>query len=64
MEEKRGGLFANYSAMVAVGVVITILGFVAGFGAEGAVNVIMLLGMLLVIVGYLRRIARALERSN
>jgi hypothetical protein len=64
MDEKRGGVFANYSAMIAIGVVITIIGFVIGFGAEGAINVIMLLGMLLVIAGYLRRIARALERHQ
>jgi hypothetical protein len=64
MEQKQGGVFANYSAMIAIGVVITIVGFVLGFGAEGLVNVVMLLGMLLVIVGYLRRIARALERHQ
>jgi hypothetical protein len=64
MEEKQGGMFANYSAMVAIGAVITVFGFVLGFGADGLVNVVMLLGMLLVIVGYLRRIARALERRT
>lgn len=64
MAEKQDGVFANYSAMIAIGVVVTIIGFVIGFGAEGAVNVIMLLGVLLVIVGYLRRIARALERHS
>ncbi|QCU77954.1 hypothetical protein E7744_06975 [Citricoccus sp. SGAir0253] len=62
MEEKQTSVFANYSAMVAIGAVLTLAGFVLGFGAEGAVNVVMVLGMLLVIVGYLRRIARALER--
>ena len=46
-------MFANCSAMVAIGVVLTVIGFVRGFGADG-----------LVIVGYLRRIARALEARN
>lgn len=57
-------MFANYSATIAIGIVITIVGFVLGFGADGLVNVVMVLGMLLIIVGYLRRIARALERSK
>jgi hypothetical protein len=64
MEEKQGGMFAHYSAMVAIGAVTTIVGFVLGLGADGLVNVVMVLGILLVIVGYLRRIARALEARN
>jgi uncharacterized membrane protein (Fun14 family) len=62
MEPKQGGMFVNYSAATAIGVVLTVIGFIVGFGAEGFVNVILLLGMFLIIVGYLRRIARALER--
>ncbi|MFC0248413.1 hypothetical protein ACFFIO_07855 [Citricoccus parietis] len=64
MEEKQGGLFANYSAMIAIGGALTVFGFISGLGAEGFVNVVMLLGMLLVIVGYLRRITSALERRS
>jgi hypothetical protein len=64
MEQKQAGMLANYSVMIAFGVVITIVGFVLGFGADGLVNVVMVLGMLLIIVGYLRRIARALERGK
>lgn len=56
-------MFANYSATIAIGGALTVFGFILGLGAEGFVNVVMLLGVLLVIVGYLRRIARALERG-
>lgn len=57
-------MFTNYSAMIAIGGALTVIGFILGLGAEGFVNVVMLLGMLLVIVGYLRRIARALEQRT
>ena len=57
-------MFANYSAMIAIGGALTVIGFILGLGAEGFVNVVMLLGMLLVIVGYLRRIVRALEQRT
>jgi hypothetical protein len=63
MADKQGGMFANYSATIAIGGALTTIGFILGLGAEGFINVVMLLGVLLVIVGYLRRIARALERG-
>ncbi|MFC7403059.1 hypothetical protein [Citricoccus sp. GCM10030269] len=66
MEAKQGGAIADtkYSVMISIGVVLTIVGFVLGYMANGMVNSIMVLGMLLIIVGYLRRITRALERKD
>lgn len=57
-------MFANYSAMIALGGALTVFGFILGLGAEGFVSVVMLLGVRLIIVGYFRRIARALERGT